>query len=252
MKKGSNYFPMRELERRSGFPRSTILFYVQEGLLPQPRKTAKNMAVYDNRFVDGLHLIQELKDKHKLSLPQIKEVLQRTTGGVGLELLLDVRDRAFRQLTMQREQGLLSWDELVSQSGLPEDVLRRLEQNDCLIVQPVEGSNRYHSDNVIAARLLQQMLALGFPLETYLAIHQELARLADMEIKALMDHVSSAMVQRGKEAQEIIDTAQTGFDVLQSVVTLLHSHKLYRILHSTDWPKYFAGEPESGNDDEAE
>src|SRR5262249_5839188 len=144
MKKSPEYFPMRELERRSGFPRSTILFYIQEGLLPQPRKTAKNMAVYDNRFVDGLHLIHELKEKHKLSLPQIKEVLQRTTGGVGLELLLDVRDRAFRQLTMQREQGLLTWEELLEQTGCSEDVLRRLEQHDCLVVQPVEGKRRYH------------------------------------------------------------------------------------------------------------
>jgi DNA-binding transcriptional MerR regulator len=250
MKTDSDYFPMRELERRSGFPRATILFYIKEGLLPQPRKTAKNMAVYDRRFVDGLHLIQELKEKHKLSLPQIKDVLQRSTGGVGLELLLDVRDRAFSQLTNQREQELLTWDELVAKTNLAPDELRYLDEQRFLITQPGQEIARYHPDNVIAGRLLRQLMAMGFPLESFALISKQLGRLADTEVKALMDHTSSPMVQQGTPAQTIIDTAQTGFDLLQSLVALLHPHHLYHVLHSTNWPEYFAGDNESDTEDE--
>lgn len=250
MEKDSEYFPMRELERRTGFPRATILFYIKEGLLPKPRKTAKNMAVYNRRFVDGLHLIQDLKEKHKLSLPQIKDFLQRKTGGVGLELLLDVRDRAFRQLTNQPEKGLLTWDELVAQMDLPQDVLSQLAKQHLLITQPgVEGA-QYHPDNIIAGHLLRQLMDIGFPPETFLAINEQLTDLAMTEIKALMDHTSSPMVQGGKPAQAIIDTARTGIDLLQSLIALLHLHMLYRVLGTTDWQKYFEGRAEPRSSDE--
>jgi DNA-binding transcriptional MerR regulator len=248
MTEESEYFPMRELERRSGFPRATIQFYIKEGLLPQPRKTAKNMATYDQRFIDGLHLIQELKEKHKLSLPQIKEVIHRTTGGVGLELLLEVRDRAFRQLTSQPEQNLLTWEELTAKVDLSVDELTWLAKHHILIIQSGEEGDQYHPDNVIAGRLLRQLMEIGFPLESFAPIHEQLTRLADSEVKALLDHSSSPMIEHGLPAQSIIDTAQTGFDLLQSLMALLHMHRLYDVLHTTNWPEYFASQPQPDNE----
>ena len=37
---------MAELERRSGVGRETIRYYIREGLLPEPERRARNVAVY--------------------------------------------------------------------------------------------------------------------------------------------------------------------------------------------------------------
>ena len=49
------------LERETGVSRSTIHFYVREGLLPQPQKTAASRALYTEDHARLLRRIRELK-----------------------------------------------------------------------------------------------------------------------------------------------------------------------------------------------
>jgi AcrR family transcriptional regulator/predicted DNA-binding transcriptional regulator AlpA len=52
-----------ELERESGTSRSTIYFYVRDGLLPPAQKTAASRAIYSRTHVDLLREIAELKEQ---------------------------------------------------------------------------------------------------------------------------------------------------------------------------------------------
>lgn len=52
---------MSELEQASGFQRSTIHYYIQAGLLPQPYKSGQTMAYYDKKHLRGLEEIQRIK-----------------------------------------------------------------------------------------------------------------------------------------------------------------------------------------------
>ena len=42
---------MRDLERATGVGREAIRYYIREGLLPEPERTARNVAWYDESFV---------------------------------------------------------------------------------------------------------------------------------------------------------------------------------------------------------
>ena len=44
--------------------RETIRFYIQSGLLPQPERRGRNVALYDTSFVDRIRLINESASKH--------------------------------------------------------------------------------------------------------------------------------------------------------------------------------------------
>ena len=59
------------LERETGVSRSTIHFYVREGLLPEPQKTATSRALYGTDHVALLRKIGELKSAGR-SLAEIK------------------------------------------------------------------------------------------------------------------------------------------------------------------------------------
>jgi AcrR family transcriptional regulator len=66
---------MAELVERTGVGAPTIRFYLAEGLLPAPERRAANRFVYDERHVELLRLIRLLRERRRLSLPAIRELL---------------------------------------------------------------------------------------------------------------------------------------------------------------------------------
>jgi DNA-binding transcriptional MerR regulator len=67
---------LAELSRRSGIARSTIKFYLREGLLPAGDPTGRNQAAYGARHLERLALIRALREAAGLPL----EVITRVTG----------------------------------------------------------------------------------------------------------------------------------------------------------------------------
>ena len=66
---------MNELERRTGVGRETIRFYIREGLLPEPQRRARNVAVYSDVHVQRLRTIRRLKEERFLPLDIIRRIL---------------------------------------------------------------------------------------------------------------------------------------------------------------------------------
>jgi len=75
-------FTISALERTTGVSRSTIHFYVREGLLPQPQKTAASRALYSEDHARLLRRITGLK-KDGLSLADIRVALETELVNAG-------------------------------------------------------------------------------------------------------------------------------------------------------------------------
>ena len=91
---------MKELEARTGVGRETIRFYIREGLLDEPERPKRNVAVYDNTHVRRVALVKRLQQERFLPLTKIKEMLADGAGELdaeqlpsllGLEFLLSAR-----------------------------------------------------------------------------------------------------------------------------------------------------------------
>lgn len=67
---------IKELEKISGIPRTTIHFYLRRGLLHSPRKTGRTMAYYDDSHLVQLKKIQDLKKGARVPVAFLKEQLQ--------------------------------------------------------------------------------------------------------------------------------------------------------------------------------
>ncbi|WP_456430586.1 MerR family transcriptional regulator [Nitratifractor sp.] len=68
---------MRDLVRLTGVPKSTILYYIKEGLLPEPEKPKPNVHLYDERFVERIAFIRYLQTHFRASIEQIRAVMRR-------------------------------------------------------------------------------------------------------------------------------------------------------------------------------
>lgn len=74
---GNKLLRVGEISRRTGVSTSAINYYVREGLLPPPLKTAQNMAYYDPGYVDMINSIKVLQREKGLSLASIKGLLEQ-------------------------------------------------------------------------------------------------------------------------------------------------------------------------------
>ncbi len=92
-------FPISELAERTGFPRSTIHYYVRMGLLPPPRRVASNRFAYDARHEKALRLVRLLRDRRDVSLSVVRRVVP----------VLLTRDDAFDEATWDGLIGAEEW-----------------------------------------------------------------------------------------------------------------------------------------------
>jgi DNA-binding transcriptional MerR regulator len=145
---------MSDLAKASGLPRSTILHYVKEGLLPEPVKTSPNMAYYEPSCVDQLRLIRHLQKKHRLSLAQIKGALEEDESGRDVSAMVQLGEVIFGT----DSGALLSLEELCAESGLTPEEVADLESRD--LIMPLQPGH-YDLDDLTAARSFASSKALG-------------------------------------------------------------------------------------------
>ncbi len=96
-----NGLRMKELVERTGASREAIRFYINEGLLPQPRRTSRNMAWYNQEHVSRVRYIRALQEEHFLPLKAIRAVLD----GEGAEQFSPQQLRQFEVLRQREEAG---------------------------------------------------------------------------------------------------------------------------------------------------
>ncbi|MBV1886604.1 MAG: MerR family transcriptional regulator [Parvibaculaceae bacterium] len=74
---------MKELEQRTGIGREAIRFYIREGLLEEPERPKKNVAIYTENHVKRILLIKKLQDERFLPLNVIRDVLEQGRAAKG-------------------------------------------------------------------------------------------------------------------------------------------------------------------------
>ena len=105
MKKKNLYMKISELSRLTNVPKSTIRFYLREGLLHAPLKTGRTMAYYDESHLRRIKIIQKLKKEARLPVAFLKEHIEEmetTLGKQGERRSPDLADR--RAVTTNRKE----------------------------------------------------------------------------------------------------------------------------------------------------
>ena len=63
---------MAQLVEMTGVPKSTILYYIKEGLLPQPEKIKQNVCLYDPEYVERIKFLKFLQNNYGKSIAELK------------------------------------------------------------------------------------------------------------------------------------------------------------------------------------
>ena len=138
---------MKELVAATGVPKSTILFYLSQQLLPEPRKTSPNMAYYDPACVERIRLIQQMQERHRLTLSEIKHCLDDTDRGKDLGVYLELNEEVFGP---GGPRPLLDPKAFCRETGLSAGQLEELQQANLLL--PLE-EGRFDAEDISMGRM---------------------------------------------------------------------------------------------------
>jgi DNA-binding transcriptional MerR regulator len=146
---------MNELAEAAGVPKSTILYYLGQGLLPKPEKTSSNMAYYDPLCVDRVRHIQHLKKRHRFSLDEIRRLLEAHPDSSDLSLGVELHEIVFGR---ERPGRAIRSGEFLRETGLTRKQLADLLES--RLLHPLE-KGRFDPEDLEMGRMYRRALEAG-------------------------------------------------------------------------------------------
>jgi DNA-binding transcriptional MerR regulator len=161
-------YRMKDLCERTGMPRQAIHFYIQQGLLPQGKKTGRNMAYYGEEHVQRVLMIRKLQHERFLPLKAIKALLDEQEGSFTREqrsFLDDLRARLGGRLFPTRTAPVdtCQVSPLLERANVPRSDFEQLVELGVLGVGRDQGGETIiAADNAWIVELWGAVRGLGF------------------------------------------------------------------------------------------
>ncbi len=145
---------MKELAKAAGLPKSAILHYVAQGLLPEPVRTGPNMAYYDPVCIERIRFIRTMQNRYAFPLGKIKMILARKDEGKDALPLIELSETIFGSA----EGPSLDEAAFRNATGLSSEQVAALTESGLLL--PLE-KGRYNGHDVAIGKIFAQGLVLG-------------------------------------------------------------------------------------------
>lgn len=210
--------PMRELEKITNITRATINFYIKEGLLPVPQKSAKNMAYYDEGFIERLKFIKKMRDAD-FTLNQIKKLVNydtNTVNGFGLQILESVN----KLLPYEINQNPVNISQ-IKEIGFSDENINDLI-NLSIIIPTDKSNTMFPAYSMTVCRFVKYFIDLGVPLTVAKDIVVKLKELVDIEKNAFINYIRSPMLDSNLTQEEQRQEVQKCIENINGLLPILH------------------------------
>ena len=224
---------MGELVQKTGVRKATIHYYISKGLLPKPPKKEKNVAYYDESFVDRIKLIKDLQLRWFLPLNVIKEVISQSGDKLSASELdvIRVGGRCLMQFEELRDKyESQTLEELSERTGLPaEDIL---EMERCEIITPTENKQGEKLYEDIDIRIVEAFAAIrrigftkehGFEVEGFRVQSDLIGMLAVEEVKDLARELRGQSLD---DPEFLPNLVKNGLESINNYISHLHRKKV--------------------------
>lgn len=210
--------PMRELEKLTNMTRATINFYIKEGLLPVPQKSAKNMAYYDEEFIEKLKVIEKMRNAD-FTLNQIKRLVNydtNTINGFGLQILESVN----KLLPFGVDQNLVSISQIKEIGFSDENINELIDLR--IIISTDKSNTMFPAYSMTVCRFVKYFIDLGVPLTVAKDIVTKLKELADIEKNAFINYIRSPMLDSNLSQEEQKQEVEKCVENINGLLPILH------------------------------
>jgi len=148
-------YKMKELMALSDESKSTILFYIKEGLLPEPQKPKPNVHLYDESCVQILKFIKYLQHNFSYSISEIQNIFK--DNNFDLDGSFEMMVRSLELISGGRDNQWYSQKEFLSLLKMDEKKLKEYQEKGYLF----ERAKGFSSKEVEIAEILERAASLG-------------------------------------------------------------------------------------------
>lgn len=154
-------YKISELVKKSGVPKSTILYYIREGLLPEAKKLKPNVHRYSQDHLELLEYISYMKEHFGSSNEQLKDTLQHkdqsfaSSSGMIIPLMNTLANVPNNAVHYTKKQ-------FIKKFGLDADLLERLIADE--IIVPVKDDDFTEREASIM-KLVDSFIEVGIEYE---------------------------------------------------------------------------------------
>jgi DNA-binding transcriptional MerR regulator len=241
---------MKDLERATGVGRESIRFYIREGLLPEPERPGRNVAWYDESFVERIRLIKELQHERYLPLQVIKAIMAGNAAPSAREVetlaQLDGRLGVRPDASAARPERLSA---LATRTGIPVREIRALAREDAVEIVTRDGDQWLEGPDVRFIELWARFRGAGFTSER--GFRPEQVRLYVEMVNLLAREelrVFSRAVAGRVPGEEVARLAEQGIEIGSEVIALLRRKALLRFIAEGNVPQDPRRAERSGSD----
>ena len=224
---------MSQLVQRAGVQKATVHFYINQGLLPKPQKTGRNMAYYEESYVERIKLIKELQLKWFLPLNVIRDAISQTDGKLSASELNVIRVGG--RFLMQSEECREKYkpqtvEQLSERTGLPGADILKMERYG--IISSSSGSRRARVYQDVDIRIVEAFAAIrksgftkerGFDVEGF-RIHSDLMSM--LVVEEVKDFARRTAERFPDDPEFLPRLAEDGLDSINVYLSHLHRKKL--------------------------
>lgn len=146
---------MKDLMLQSNESKSTILYYIKEGLLPQPSKPKPNVHLYDESCVQIMRFIKYLQHNFSYSIAEIKNIFN--DNHFDFDGSFETMVRSLELISGGKENQWYSKEDFLILANINEDRLEQYQKQGFLF----ERAKGFSSKEIEIVEILERSKSLG-------------------------------------------------------------------------------------------
>jgi DNA-binding transcriptional MerR regulator len=213
---------MRDLCEQTGLSRQAIHFYIQQGLVPEGKKTGRNMAWYGPEHVERLQLVRRLQEERFLPLKAIRALLAGETADLDPSKRALLTEVGARLDARGQRPVTVDVGEACARHGVSAAELDRFIELGILVVREEEGRRVLSSDQLWILDIWGQLRAAGFT--AALGFTPDDVQIYEDAIAKLFQRETSMLVDRlhGLPPEQVATMIERVMPLIHA--TLIHFH----------------------------
>lgn len=168
-------YKISEVVAKTSVPKSTILYYIKEGLLPQAKKLKANVHTYNDEHIELIKYIRYMKEEMGSSNTQIKTALSQKNNSFSSSYSM-LAPLMQTLSSIPSDAVYYAENEFIEHFGVDTKLFKRLLEDDILL--PLHDKYTQKEASIIS--LVENFLEVGIEYEIlkhYLHHAKELAKL---------------------------------------------------------------------------
>lgn len=215
-------YRVEEIAEAAGITVELLRSYQSKGMLPPPRHEGR-VAIYDERHLDRVRHILELKDDG-WSLRMIAQHLDHGGGTA----------HAHDALAAEEEEERLSLRQVAERTRVPPSMLRSLEASGVLRPRRFGDERGYTMSDVRAVRMLLSLLGSGLPMEEFMRVArvqlEAIDEVADGALELFLRYVREPLLEAALPEEEEAERLVSSFRLMLHATSTLIAYNFQRMV----------------------